>query len=536
LLWTIRNSQNDDFAQASVTPFALKSQVPRRAPRSLTPASHDIATLIWINSLWTGTTSDQGCRRDVATRSITMRFAEATGKSEIVWVREDRSKLGLDAIKLPLWLRIVVVVALLLLTGGAGLFAYHWYAKPVTLSIAVGSLDGDAPKIVSALASRLVVNRAPVRLKIVETTGPIESAAVFASGKTDLAVVRGDVGDLSQAQAIVVLAQAAALLVAPPGSAITDIAGLKRATVGVVAGDSNQKMVSVLRKAYDLDRANVAFKNLAPDQVRRALETKEVRAVLLVVPLSEKYLSLVRGLFPQNAKSAPVLIPIENAGAIAEAERAYESFDIPKGTLRGSPPVPEDDITTLQVSFYLVGRKALDKDMMAGFTQAIATARRDLLTELPILAHFKAPDTDAGAFLPVHPGAADFYNGNQQTLLDRWSNAIFLAPMALGALATVLATAWKFLRSGEPKPGEPALDSLYELGRRIRGADNESELSDIEQRIDDVLRAQRVRADRDEYALDAATLNVAAHRLENLIHDRRSALGMATRPASKAGA
>jgi hypothetical protein len=346
-------------------------------------------------------------------------------------------------------------------------------------------------------------------------------------------VVRGDVGDLSQAQAIVVVAQAVALLVAPPGSAISDMAGLKRASVGVIAGDTNQKIVSVLTKAYDLDRAGVTFKNIAPDQVRRALETKEIRAALFVVPLSEKYLSLVRGLFPQNAKTAPVLIPIENAGAIAERERAYGSFDIPKGTLRGSPPVPDDDVTTLQVSFYLVGRKDLDKDMIAGFTQAITNARRDLTGELPILAQFKAPDTDPGAFLPVHPGAAEFYNGSQQTFLDRWSNAIFLAPMALGALATVLATAWRFLRSGDVKPREAALDSLYELGRRIRHAGSELELQDIERQIDDVLRAQRAKPDDDEQALDAATLNVAAHRLENLIHDRRAALNVTTGLSSK---
>ncbi|WP_449378369.1 TAXI family TRAP transporter solute-binding subunit [Bradyrhizobium sp. UFLA05-112] len=430
----------------------------------------------------------------------------------------------MGAVKLPIWLRIVVVLALVLLASGASMFAYRWYVRPVTLSIAVGSLDGDAPKIVSALASRLVVNNAPVRLKVVETSGPIESAAAFSSGKTDLAVVRGDVGDLSQAQAIVVLAQAVALLVAPPGSAITDMADLKRTTVGVVGSDTNQKLVDVLRRTYDLDRANVAFKGVALDQVRRALETKEIRAVLFVMPLSDKYLSLVRGLFPQNAKTAPVLIPIESAGAIAEKERAYESFDIPKGTLRGSPPVPEDDVTTLQTAFYLVGKKSLDNDMIAGFTHAITTARRDLLAELPILAQFKAPDTDAGAFLPVHAGAAEFYNGSQLSFLDKWSNAIFLAPMALGALITVLAAAWRFLRSGELKPREPALDTLYALGQRIRHAGNASELLEIENQIDDVLRAQRATADDEEQALDAATLNVAAHRLENLIHDRRTAL------------
>jgi len=429
------------------------------------------------------------------------------------------------SVKLPIWLRIAVVAGLVVLAAGASLFAYRWYTRPVTLSIAVGSLDGEAPKVVSALASRLAEINAPVRLNVVETAGAVQSAEAFSSGKTDLAVVRGDVGDLSHAQAVVVLAQAVALLVAPPGSSITDMAGLKHVTVGVVGGETNQKIVSLLTKAYNLDRANVVFKNLALAETRRALETKEVRAILFVIPLTEKYLSLVRGLFPQNAKTAPVLIPIENAGAIAEEERAYESFDVPKGTLRGAPPDPKDDVTTLKVSFYLVAKKSLDNDLVAGLTQALTSARRDLVGELPILAQVKAPDTDAGAYLPVHPGAAEFYNGTQQSFLDKWSNAIFLAPMALGALATVLAAAWKFLRFGELKTKEAELDLLYALSRKIRQAEKESDLSEIENQIDEVLRAQRAKAATDdEAALDTSTLNVAAPRLENLIHDRRAVL------------
>ena len=66
------------------------------------------------------------------------------------------------------------------------------------------------------------------------------------------------------------------------------------------------------------------------------------------------------------------------------------------------------------------------------------------------------------------PGAAAFYNGTQQSFLDKWGNAIFLTPMILGGIASVLAAAWKFLRDGEPRKEEQALDSLYALGRRIR--------------------------------------------------------------------
>ena len=143
--------------------------------------------------------------------------------------------------RLPAWLRILTVAGAFILVAGAGLFAYRWYSRPTTLTIAVGSLDGEATRLISALASRLAAVNARVRLNLVETTSALEAADLFSSSKTDLAVVRGDVGDLSQAQAVVILAHAVVLLVAPPGSSIADIAGLKRTTVGVVGGEMNRR-------------------------------------------------------------------------------------------------------------------------------------------------------------------------------------------------------------------------------------------------------------------------------------------------------
>ena len=284
-------------------------------------------------------------------------------------------------------------------------------------------------------------------------------------------------------------------LVAPPGSPIAEIADLKRASVGVIGGDINRKVVDILSQEYDLGRANVTFRNLAPADTRRALDAKEVRAILLVVPLAEKYLALLRGLFPQTPKTAPVLIPIDAAGAIAEKQRAYESFDIPKGTLRGSPPVPSDDVTTLRVSFYVVARKELRQmSWSADLTEALMKARRDLLGELPILGQMTAASTDSDAYLPVHPGAAAFYNGTQQSFLDKWGNAIFLAPMIFGGLVSVLAAAWKFLRAGEPSKRRTGAGFALCVGGRIRATRGEAELSDIEREIDRVLQAQRAKA------------------------------------------
>lgn len=332
------------------------------------------------------------------------------------------------SIRMPLWLRIVSLLGVVILVTGGSLLAYRWYAHPVTLTLAVGSIDGEAAKAMSALASQLVSTGAAVRLKVIDTGTALESAKAFAADQVDLAVVRGDVGDLSKAQAVVVLTHATVLIIAPPGSSINSIDKLKGHTVGVVGGEANSRIVDVLVKEYDLVRAKVVFKNLALQDVRQAVQSKQVSALLVVIPLTQKYLSLVKGFFPQNSKMSPVLIAIELAAPIADANRAYESFDVPKGTLRGSPAVPDDDLTTLRTSLYLVAKKKLSSDVVTDLTQTIMKARRDLLGEQPIFAQITAPSTDADAYLPVHPGAAAVYNGTRQSFMDEYGNWIYLTP------------------------------------------------------------------------------------------------------------
>src|SRR5258708_9410610 len=119
------------------------------------------------------------------------------------------------------------------------------------------------------------------------------------------------------------------------------------------------------------------------------------------------------------------------------------------------------------------------------------TVRRELMSEQPIFAQITAPSTDPDAYLPLHPGAAAFYNGTQQSFMDEYSNWIYLTPMVLGGAATILAAAWKFLGLGHPATKHGPLDSLYALARRIRNLSTEAELLDIEEEIDDILRQHR---------------------------------------------
>jgi TRAP-type uncharacterized transport system substrate-binding protein len=136
----------------------------------------------------------------------------------------------------------------------------------------------------------------------------------------------------------------------------------------------------------------------------------------VVAPLTEKHLAWIKSLFREGANSSPVLMQVDAAGAIADKKGPYESFDIPKGTLRGAPPVPDDDVTTLRVGYYLVANRHLNSNVVGDLARKVMSVRRDLVGEQPLLSGIAAPDLDADAFLPVHPGAAAFFNGTQESL------------------------------------------------------------------------------------------------------------------------
>jgi ABC-type nitrate/sulfonate/bicarbonate transport system substrate-binding protein len=249
---------------------------------------------------------------------------------------------------LPFWARVTLLAGLIGAALAASAVAYRYYSKPATLSLAVGSFDGEATKVASIMAGRLDAAKSAVRINIVPTDNVLDSAKLFAAGKTDLAIVRADVGDLSQARSVVQVNKSVVMILALPGSALASIEKLKGHTVGVVGGEINKKIIDALTKEYDL-AGKVTFRNFAPAEVPRAIQAKEASAFLVVIPLNEKYLSLVRRLFRDGRNAFPTVISIESAGAIADVEGAYESFDIPLGTLRGNPAVPDVDTTTLRV-------------------------------------------------------------------------------------------------------------------------------------------------------------------------------------------
>ena len=76
-------------------------------------------------------------------------------------------------------------------------------------------------------------------------------------------------------------------------------------TIGVVGGDINSNIVNALTHEYDLTQLKITFKNVAFADARQAIQSGNVGALLMVLPLARKYLSYVNAIFRGQSDRPP---------------------------------------------------------------------------------------------------------------------------------------------------------------------------------------------------------------------------------------
>ena len=389
---------------------------------------------------------------------------------------------------LPRWLRLVLFTLLLSVVIALSLYGLRQASKPVTLKLAMGALDADVVKLMSAIGGRLAATGSQVRITIVEKTTPIEAAEAFSAGEADLALIRGDAEEIAHARAVVQLINLAVTILVPPNSPVKSIGDFKGKTVGIVGLEVNQRVIATLVRNYGFAQGSVNFVNVPfTDLLGGGNNAKKYQAVIFVAPLADRYNAFVRGFFPPAGKVQPRVLEIDSAEAIALSTKYYETFDMPKGALRGAPPLPDDAVATLRTPAFLVAQEKLSADNVAALAKGIMDIRRELLNDNPILAQIAAPDDDKNAAIPIHPGAKSFFDGEEKTFFDKYGDWMFYGPLLLGALGSLMAGSWKFLTGDSGKSSLLLIRHLNLLIERIRNAKDQSEIDAIERETDDVI-------------------------------------------------
>jgi hypothetical protein len=163
--------------------------------------------------------------------------------------------------------------------------------------------------------------------------------------------------------------------------------------------------------------------------------------------------------------------------------------------------------------------------LSGSLVKAVFDARRDLSKEHPLLAQIAEPDKDKDAFIPIHSGAAQYFEDEQKSFFDKYGDQLFYGSMLLGMLTSMLAGLWKYMIKVGPGQEDRPLARLFALMDRVRDARDEADVTKAEQEIDDILLWQMEKYPPGEIdAGEAAAVNLATHRLEHLMSQRRAAL------------
>src|SRR6202012_642503 len=221
----------------------------------------------------------------------------------------------------------------------------------------------------------------------------------------------------------------------------------------------------------------------------------------------------------------PTFLAIDSAEAIAQNHPDYEASEIPAGAFGGSPARPDEEVKTISFSHHIVARKDLSEATIAAFPRQLFAVRQQVMTEFPLAAKIETPDTDKDAFIPVHPGAAAFVDGDEKTFLDRYSDFIWCGLMALAATGSLGAWFAGYLKKDERGNNSSLRVQLLEMIVAARRSESVEELDRMQAEADDILRSTLQRFEHgaiDEGAL--TSFNIALSQFHHAVADRKALL------------
>ncbi|WP_316232982.1 TAXI family TRAP transporter solute-binding subunit [Bradyrhizobium sp. SZCCHNPS2010] len=435
-----------------------------------------------------------------------------------------------------------IVVAGILAIVGALIGGYYFAMRPVPLKIAVGPPNSDDLRVVQALTQAFSQNHGYVRLRPVQTEGAAESAQALAEGKVDLAIIRGDLNVPKNAQAVATLRKNVAVLWVPPakgrrkGAKITKISQLAGRKIGVIGRTpANVNLLKVILQQYGVDPGKVEIVQFPITEAIDAVRNQKADVWLAAGPVNSKITTEAIAASGKDG-GTPTFLAIDSAEAIAQNHPVYESADIPAGAYGGSPDRPEDEVKTISFNHHIVARKGLSDSTISAFARQLFSVRQQLMSEFPLAAKIETPDTDKDAAIPVHPGAAAFVDGEEKTFLDRYSDYIWWALMALSAMGSIGAWFAGYLKKDERFINSSMRDRLLEMITIARKSDSSEELDNMQSEADDILR--NTLACFEDGAIEHAALtafNIALEQFHNAVADRKLILMSMPQTPPRAG-
>lgn len=382
---------------------------------------------------------------------------------------------------------ILLVMMTLLLTAVAVVGANEWYRRPSIITMAVGPEGSPENSFALKLSEALRQNHSSVRLNVVSSETRSQALHSFTHREADLAIIRTDDRKIpANARALAVLEHEALLLVGAKRAKINTLGDLQGKRVAVIGRDGrNEAFLRRLLEQYKSDFSRTEIKTYLPGTSMEKLLPVSADVVLLIYPVSRLGLSADFGGLAHT--KGLIVHALGDAKALQRKVPGIYSETIEAGLLSGSPRIPDDDMETVALQKILVVRRGLPEQHVIELMRALFENGRQLAVENAFATKIEPPDTEKGALIAAHEGAAQYVESEVKTFFDRYSDLIYIGMSVAGALGSIAVALYGTMLRHRPQMASERTIEMIALFQRIKAATQAEDLDILDGELDAAL-------------------------------------------------
>jgi NMT1-like family len=312
----------------------------------------------------------------------------------------------------------------------------------------------------------------------------------------------------------------------PAKSPIDKIPNLAGKTIGIPQGPLqtyNEQTLDSILSYYNIPANAVKRVFLPLAGIGAAIHDKSLAAVLAVGPMGPGEAVDVVGAVKLATKGTPSILAIDEADAINKRFPGLESIDVPAGAFRGRPPIPDDTVTTLAITYRFVAPNTMLDAVAGAIARSLFKTKALLVAKTPLASQIEAPDPDdKNPVLPVHPGVASYLNSGEQSFFDEFQQYFYLGGMALSLAGSAIALLIGRFNRKKSESDLRQIDRLIELADKALTAQTASELKALEEELNGII-AWFVKGQASGTA-DSTAFSIAIAHARHAIEKQREAL------------
>ncbi|MEN9221949.1 MAG: TAXI family TRAP transporter solute-binding subunit [Thermostichus sp. BF3_bins_97] len=334
--------------------------------------------------------------------------------------------------------RFVLAVVFLGLAGIGGVVwgVAHYYSRSYVLQLATGSSTGEYYAFGQALATVVSRHHPHIRIDVLETEGSVQNIELVRDNKAQLALIQSDTPVRMPVQAVSFLFPEFFHLLARPEANIESVADLAGKRIALMPiGSGSYSLFWPLVAHYNLGPEDFQAQPMGVEPAYAALRQGEVDALFRITALGNP---AIRDLVGSGQAE---LVPIDQAEALQLTLPYLEEMEIPKGTYRGFPAMPAEDMVVVGVRALLVAHDQVDTALIYTLTQLLYEYRNEIVELYPRAATIVMPESAQNLGVPLHAGARAYFLQDEPSFLERYAESL---GFILSVFVLLLSSLWQF--------------------------------------------------------------------------------------------